>query len=142
VQPSEDEMLPRAQYPLLGKLLPVQLTLNEHGFTAGVLPANCPSRTVLDHVTSKWGVLILMALTTEPTLRWGELRRTIEGVSEKMLAQTLRTLESDGLVLRVAHPVIPPHVEYSLTPLGRELSEHLVPLMDWIALNADGILAG
>ena len=119
----------------------MQLTLNEHGFTAGVLPANCPSRTVLDHVTSKWGVLVLMALTTEPQLRWGELRRTIEGVSEKMLAQTLRTLEQDGLVLRVAHPVIPPHVEYSLTPRGRELSDHLVPLMDWIAGNADAILA-
>lgn len=120
----------------------MQLQLNDHGFTAGVLPANCPSRTVLDHVTSKWGVLVLMALTTEDSLRWGELRRTIEGVSEKMLAQTLRTLEQDGLVLRVAHPVIPPHVEYSLTPLGRELSDRLTPLMDWIAGNADAILAG
>lgn len=116
-------------------------TLNEHGFTAGVLPANCPSRTVLDHVSSKWGVLVLMALTAEPTLRWSGLRRTIEGVSEKMLAQTLRTLEADGLVLRVALPVIPPHVEYSLTPLGRELTERLVPLMDWIAANADDILS-
>ena len=116
-------------------------TLNAHGFTAGVLPANCPTRTVLDHVTSKWGVLVLLALTSEPQLRWGELRRTIEGVSEKMLAQTLRTLEGDGLVLRVAHPVIPPHVEYSLTPPGRELSEHLVGLMDWIDVNAAQILS-
>jgi len=115
-------------------------TLNEHGFTAGVLPANCPSRTVLDHVTSKWGVLVLMALTTEPSLRWGELRRTIEGVSEKMLAQTLRTLEQDGLVHRAAQPVIPPRVDYSLTPRGRELTEHLIPLMDWIAFNASEIL--
>ena len=119
----------------------VVTSLNEHGFTAGVLPANCPSRTVLDHGASKWGVLVLMALTTEPQLRWGELRRTIEGVSEKMLAQTLRTLEHDGLVLRVARPVIPPHVEYSLTPRGRALSDHLVPLMDWIAFNADAILS-
>ena len=116
-------------------------TLNEHGFTAGVLPANCPSRTVLDHVTSKWGVLVLMALTSEPQLRWGELRRTIEGVSEKMLAQTLRTLEQDGLVHREAQPVIPPRVDYSLTPLGRELTDHLLPLMDWIAGNASAILA-
>ena len=115
-------------------------TLNEHGFTAGVLPANCPSRTVLDHVTSKWGVLVLMALTSEPQLRWGELRRTIEGVSEKMLAQTLRTLEQDGLVHREAQPVIPPRVDYSLTPLGRELTDHLLPLMDWIADNAGAIL--
>ena len=116
-------------------------TLNEHGFTAGVLPANCPSRTVLDHVTSKWGVLVLMALTSEPSLRWGELRRTIEGVSEKMLAQTLRTLEQDGLVHRDAKPVIPPRVDYSLTPRGRELTEHLIPLMDWIAFNASDILS-
>jgi len=116
-------------------------TLNDHGFTAGVLPANCPSRTLLDHVSSKWGVLVLMALTAEPTLRWSELRRTIEGVSEKMLAQTLRTLEGDGLVRRTALPVIPPHVEYALTPRGRELTERLVPLMDWIADNAAGILA-
>jgi DNA-binding HxlR family transcriptional regulator len=115
-------------------------TLNEHGFTAGVLPENCPSRTVLDHISSKWGVLVLMALTAEPTLRWSELRRTIEGVSEKMLAQTLRTLEGDGLISRHALPVIPPHVEYSLTPRGRDLTERLVPLMDWIAANADEIL--
>ena len=115
-------------------------TLNGHGFTAGVLPANCPTRTVLDHVTSKWGVLVLLALTAEPTLRWGELRRTIEGVSEKMLAQTLRTLEQDGLVLRDAHPVIPPRVDYSLTDLGRELTERLLPLMDWIDVNAGAIL--
>ena len=76
---------------------------------ANVFAANCASRVVLDHVTSKWGVLILVALSGE-TLRWGELRRSIEGISEKMLAQTLRTLESDGFVLRDAHPTIPPHV--------------------------------
>ncbi len=116
-------------------------TLNEHGFTAGILPANCPSRTVLDHVTSKWGVLVLVALTSEPSLRWSELRRTIEGVSEKMLAQVLRTLEQDGLVLRVAQPTIPPRVDYSLTDRGRELTDRLVPLMDWIADNASDILS-
>jgi DNA-binding HxlR family transcriptional regulator len=115
--------------------------LNEHGFTAGVLPAHCPSRTVLDHVTSKWGVLVLIALTKDDMLRWGELRRTIEGVSEKMLAQTLRTLENDGLVLRTAHPEIPPRVEYRLTERGRELTDRLLPLMDWIADNASDILA-
>jgi DNA-binding HxlR family transcriptional regulator len=65
-------------------------TLTGFGFTAGVLPANCPTRTVLDHVTSKWGVLVLIALSQQ-SLRWGELRRTIEGISEKMLASTLRT---------------------------------------------------
>lgn len=116
-------------------------TLNNHGFTAGVLPANCPSRTVLDHVTSKWGVLVLVALTAEPSLRWSELRRTIEGVSEKMLAQTLRTLEDDGLVNRDAQPTIPPRVDYSLTDRGRQLTGRLLPLMDWIADNASEMLS-
>ena len=111
-----------------------------HGFTDGILPANCPSRTVLDHVTSKWGVLVIIALSQE-SLRWGELRRVVQGVSEKMLAQTLRTLESDGFVHREAQPVIPPRVDYSLTDRGRELSDRLLPLMDWIADNADEILA-
>jgi DNA-binding HxlR family transcriptional regulator len=116
-------------------------SLYAHGFTAGILTANCPSRTVLDHITSKWGVLVLTALTSEPTLRWSELRRTIEGVSEKMLAQTLRTLEADGLVKRDAQPTIPPRVDYSLTDRGIELSDRLLSLMDWIADNADEILA-
>lgn len=105
----------------------------------GVLPSACPSRIVLDHVTSKWGVLVLVALT-EGTLRWGELRRTVEGISEKMLASTLRTLEQDGLVLREAQPSIPPRVDYSLTPLGRELTDRLLPLMEWIVRNAGAIL--
>ena len=67
------------------------------GATDGVYPAACATRTVLDHVTSKWGVLILLALS-DSSLRWGELRRTVEGISEKMLASTLRTLEADGFV--------------------------------------------
>lgn len=109
-------------------------------FPDGVFPAACPSRTVLDHVTSKWGVLVLLALSEGEPLRWSELRRRAEGVSEKMLAQTLRTLEADGLLLRDARPIVPPHVEYSLTPLGAELAERLVPLMHWIATNADDIV--
>jgi DNA-binding HxlR family transcriptional regulator len=109
------------------------------GFADGILPEKCPTRTVLDHVTSKWGVLILVALS-ERSLRWGELRRVVEGISEKMLAQTLKTLEADGLVDRDAQASIPPRVDYSLTGLGRELTEHLLPLMDWIAGNADDIV--
>ena len=69
---------------------------------------------LLDHITSRWGVLILVALSSG-TMRWGELRRWARGISEKMLAQTLRTLEADGLVLREQRPVVPPHVDYSLT---------------------------
>jgi len=109
------------------------------GFTDGILPANCPTRTVLDHVTSKWGVLVIIALSQQG-LRWGELRRTIEGISEKMLASTLRTLETDGLVLREAQATIPPRVDYSLTDRGRELADRMLPLMDWIADNAAAIV--
>ena len=106
---------------------------------ANVFAAGCASRVVLDHVTSKWGVLVIVALS-ETSLRWGELRRGIEGISEKMLAQTLRTLEADGFVNRDAQPTIPPRVDYSLTERGRELAARLLPLMDWIADNADAIL--
>lgn len=109
------------------------------GFTDGVLPAACPTRTVLDHVTSKWGVLVILALSEE-SLRWGELRRVVQGISEKMLAQTLRVLEADGFVLRVAQPAIPPRVDYSLTDRGRELCSRLLPLMAWIDDNAAAIL--
>jgi DNA-binding HxlR family transcriptional regulator len=115
------------------------LSRTRPGTTDGVYPANCPTRTVLDHVTSKWGVLVIMALSDE-SLRWGELRRTVQGISEKMLASTLRTLERDGFVHREAQPTIPPRVDYSLTPLGHELAERLLPLMDWIADRADAIV--
>jgi DNA-binding HxlR family transcriptional regulator len=116
-------------------------TVDRPGFTDGVLPAACPTRVVLDHVTSKWGVLVLIALT-ENSLRWGELRRVVQGISEKMLAQTLRVLEADGFVLREARPTIPPRVDYSLTDRGRELAGHLQPLVEWIAGNAADIVAG
>ena len=109
--------------------------------TPDVLTANCPTRVVLDHVTSKWGVLVLAALA-DGTLRWGELRREVDGISEKMLAVTLRTFESDGLVHREAYPEIPPRVEYSLTPLGVELSGAMAPLLTWVVANAEAVLAG
>ncbi|KQR11769.1 helix-turn-helix domain-containing protein [Cellulomonas sp. Leaf334] len=108
--------------------------------TDGVLAAACPSRTVLDHVTSKWGVLLLVALS-ERTRRWGELRRIVEGISEKMLAQTLRTLEADGIVHREVTGSVPPRVDYSLTTRGSELVTRLLPLMEWIVDNADDIVA-
>ena len=96
-----------------------------------LLAVDCPSREVLKHVTSRWGVLVLMTLEGG-THRFSELRRTIGGVSERMLAQTLQWLEGDGLVDRVAYEVVPPHVEYSLTALGREAAERVRALADWI----------
>jgi DNA-binding HxlR family transcriptional regulator len=99
-----------------------------------LLAADCPSREVLKHVTSRWGVLVLIALE-ERTRRFGELRRTIGGVSERMLAQTLQWLEGDGLVDRVAYETVPPHVEYSLTPLGRAAAKRVRVLADWIEVS-------
>lgn len=106
------------------------------GFVNGVLPADCRSRTYLNHVTSKWGVLVLLALS-QGTLRWGALRHTVEGISEKMLASTLRTLESDKFVERISYPEVPPRVEYRLTPEGEELAALLLPLLGWVARHVD-----
>ena len=104
---------------------------------AGLRANRCgDTRTLLEHVTSKWGVLVLLILT-EGTLRWSDLKRRIEGVSEKMLIQTLQTLERDGLVVRTAHPVVPPHVDYALSPAGREAAQLLAPLVSWVAERVD-----
>lgn len=100
----------------------------------------CPSRTVLEHLTSRWGVLILVALS-RGTRRFSELRREIGGINERMLALTLRRLEGDGLVARESFPVIPPHVEYSLTPMGREAEGLVEALTDWIEVNLPRVLA-
>jgi DNA-binding HxlR family transcriptional regulator len=95
------------------------------------LDTACPdTRLLVEHVTSKWGVLVLLTLD-DRTLRWSALKREIAGVSEKMLIQTLQTLESDGLVRREALPVVPPHVEYSLTEDGRAAAALLAPLVHW-----------
>jgi DNA-binding HxlR family transcriptional regulator len=98
---------------------------------ADVMVAECPSRMILGHLTSRWGTLVMIALQTG-THRFSTLRRRIGGVSERMLAQTLQQLEADGFVLRVAHDVVPPHVEYSLTPLGAEAAVHVTALAAWI----------
>ncbi len=104
-----------------------------------VFTEGCPTRTVLDHVMSKWGVLVLLALS-DGTRRWGALRREVDGISEKMLASTLRTLEADGLVHRESFPEVPPRVEYALTDRGRDLMEHVLPLMEWVAANSTAML--
>jgi DNA-binding HxlR family transcriptional regulator len=105
-----------------------------------LLAEACPSREILMHMTSRWGVLVLLVLQ-EDTRRFSELRRAIGGVSERMLAQTLQLLESDGLVDRVAHDVVPPHVEYSLTKLGREAAQHVRELSDWIEESLPRVLS-
>ncbi len=96
--------------------------------------AACPSRQILNHVTGRWGSLVLVALL-EGTQRFSELRRRIDGVSERMLAQSLQDLEYDGFVSRHVHPVMPPHVDYTLTPMGYEIGLHVRELADWVEGN-------
>ncbi|MCL6291557.1 helix-turn-helix domain-containing protein [Streptomyces fimicarius] len=100
----------------------------------------CPSRLILEHVTSRWGVLVLAALL-ERSHRFSELRRAVGGVSEKMLAQTLQTLERDGFVHRDAKPVIPPRVDYTLTPIGIEAAEQVWALARWTERQVDAVQA-
>ena len=85
----------------------------------------------MKHVTSSWGVLILIALQ-DGTMRFSELRRRVTGVSERMLAQTLRWLEQDRLVVRRSYEVVPPHTDYTLTGIGREAAAKVAELADWI----------
>lgn len=107
---------------------------------AQIMSADCPSRDVLNHITSRWGVLLLVVLMGGMH-RFSELHRKIGGVSEKMLAQTLRTLEADGLVHRKSLHTVPPHVEYTLTPLGLEAGRLVEALADWIELSMPRIVA-
>lgn len=100
---------------------------------------DCPSRGVLDHVTSRWGSLILVVLC-ERTHRFSELVRRIGGVSEKMLAQSLQVLEADGFVTRTVFPTNPPKVEYSLTQLGRDVATHVHALTGWIEANLSTVM--
>ena len=115
-------------------------TLSQQLREGNLFAEQCPSRDVLKHVTSRWGVLILVALR-DGTHRFSDLRRKMGGVSEKMLAQSLQALELDGFVNRVSYPVVPPHVEYSLTPLGEQVSDKGAALADWIELNLPQVLA-
>jgi DNA-binding HxlR family transcriptional regulator len=100
---------------------------------------HCPSRSVLDHVTSRWGSLVLLFLL-DGTHRFSELVRGIGGVSEKMLAQSLKALEADGLLVRTVYPTIPPKVEYSLTQSGHEVAEHIEALTDWVEDNVAAVM--
>ena len=115
-------------------------TLSQQLRDGNLFAAQCPSREILKHVTSRWGILILISLR-DGTHRFSDLRRKIGGISEKMLAQSLQALEQDGFINRVSYPVLPPHVEYILTDLGEQISEKVTILADWIEINLSKILA-
>jgi DNA-binding HxlR family transcriptional regulator len=105
---------------------------------AGLLVANCPVRDVLARIGGKWATLILTALAERPH-RFGELRRTLDDISQRMLTQTLRELQRDGLVSRKVFPTLPPSVEYALTDLGRSMLPSLTAVIHWAELNHDAI---
>ena len=91
---------------------------------------------LLGHIADKWTMIVLEELAEHATLRFTELRKRIPGISQKMLTQTLRQMEHIGLVTRTVHPVIPPHVDYQRTELGRSLGPAICQLWDWVAANA------
>ncbi|MEU6247089.1 helix-turn-helix domain-containing protein [Glycomyces sp. NPDC047010] len=104
-----------------------------------VFHSNCAAVQVFGHVTSRWGIWVLLGLHDGPQ-RFFELRERIEGVSEKMLSQTLRNLVRDGLVWRRVEPTVPPQVTYGLTEVGGGTAEHLSSMFGWIKDNAGAIV--
>lgn len=108
---------------------------------ADVFSSACTSRSALQHLTGRWGALVMGALTSEDEpMRFGVIRRKIEGISERMLSQTLTQLERDGMVVREVLSTIPPNVEYSLTDLGRTVAEPLMALIDLLEAEFPKVL--
>lgn len=101
--------------------------------------AACPSRQILDVLANKWTMLVMGALSGGP-LRFGELRRRLDGITQKMLTQTLRTLERDGLVARTVYPTIPPKVEYAATELGESVTSLMHAIRAWSEENINAVL--
>jgi DNA-binding HxlR family transcriptional regulator len=101
--------------------------------------SRCVTREILSHVTGRWGALVLGALI-DGTKRYSELRKRVDGISEKMLAQTLRDLERDGLVERHQYPTVPPRVDYTLTSTGLEVAERVHDLINWLEDNVRQLL--
>ncbi|GGX37196.1 HxlR family transcriptional regulator [Pigmentiphaga litoralis] len=114
------------------------LSLSDRMQRGDVMAADCPSRQVLQHLTSRWGVLVLITLL-QGTQRFSQLRRKIGGINERMLAQTLQWLEADAMVRRRSFNTVPPHVEYTLTPLGAEAAEKVRDLVDWLETHMPAI---
>ena len=105
-----------------------------------VLASACPSRQILQHLTSRWGALVLVSLHSG-TKRFSELRRAIDGVSERMLTKTLQELEADGMLIRKSYNTVPPQVDYTLTEFGAQASNKMFELVEWLEMNLGNILA-
>lgn len=111
-----------------------------NGKQKGCGPDSCPIRDVLDRIGDRWSMLLLCTLDQHGTLRFSELKARIEDISQRMLAQTLRTLEQDGLLTRTVYPTNPPRVDYALTPLGKSLLEPVNELVKWARHNHRRVL--
>lgn len=108
---------------------------------ANVFSSMCSSRGALQHVTGRWGSLTMVALKrSDEPMRFAEIRRKVEGISDRMLSQTLAQLERDGMVDRTVHSSIPSHVDYTLTPLGTKLADALVLLVSTVEAELDQVV--
>ena len=104
-------------------------------------PTNCHARDVLARVGDTWSVYVIHMLGDAGTLRFNELRKEVDGISQRMLTVTLRGLERDGLVTRTVYPTNPPSVEYALTPMGQSMGEAVTPLIEWTGHHRDALVA-
>lgn len=104
------------------------------------IPYPCPVRDVLDRLTDRWTILVLRELV-DGTQRFSELKRQVEGISPRMLSQTLRRLEQDGLILREVFPTVPPKVQYTIKPLGASYFKVIQEMVGWAVVNQDEVLA-
>lgn len=102
--------------------------------------ADCPIRNVLSRLGDKWSILVMVVLNTNSVMRFSDLHKNIEDISQRMLTVTLRTLEADGLINRKVYPEVPPRVEYRLTDMGKGLMPHINGLVEWAANNMAGIM--
>jgi DNA-binding HxlR family transcriptional regulator len=129
-------------YHMAPSLAAVKKALAPHQVTPRIpnpYAADCPTRLALDRIADKWTVLLL-GLLVEGPMRFNQLRRAVEGISQKMLSQTLKAPERDGLVTRTATPTVPVSVEYAITPLGRSLAEAVAPLAIWSGAHIAAVL--
>jgi DNA-binding HxlR family transcriptional regulator len=118
----------------------MQLQTSSNPNQANCLSKYCPSQSVLDMIADRWTVLVAYALKLNGTMRYNQLQSTVEGISQKMLTQTLRSLERNGLVKRTVYPVVPPHTEYNLTELGHSLDEVITQMAVWSMQNMPEVL--
>lgn len=111
-----------------------ELNLEQH-----LMNEKCPARQILSTIGDKWSILILILLDTKGTIRFNEMAKALGDISSKVLSQTLKSLENDGLISRTVYPVVPPKVEYNLTELSNTLLPHILSLSDWALKNMDEI---